>query len=268
MIFGAAEIRFSEKKANVDVTQDKIFITPVNDDPIPINWDNSREVDIKISDLNNKPTAGISYSDLPRATLRAKNYSDWKKDFSNWLARTQKISLLQSSHLKEFSKPGENERDFRIRLQQIAREARDQQAEKLRDKYASAFKRLDERIRRAEMVLEEQKAQARGQKYQTAVSIGETLLGAFLGRKSSTRATRTTREISRGMKESRDRENAEENLKALQQERAKIEAQFKSEVDNMEANFNPLTEKLENVLIAPIKTNVSVQAVALVWTAN
>lgn len=140
--------------------------------------------------------------------------------------------------------------------------------EKLREKYAKDFKRLDERIRRAEMTLEEQKAQAKGQKAQVAVSIGETLLWSFLGRKSSTRATQTSREIARTMKESRDKENAEENLKALQQERAKLENKLKSEVNNMEASFDPLSENLEKFLIVPKKTNLSVRIVALAWMAD
>ena len=138
----------------------------------------------------------------------------------------------------------------------------------MREKYASALKRLDERIRRAQMVLEEQQAQAKGQKYQAAVSIGETLLASFLRRKSSSRATRATREIARTMKESRDRKNAEANLKALQQERAKLEERFQSEVNKVETKTNPLTETLENIIIRPAKTNILVRLVALVWTTR
>jgi hypothetical protein len=84
-------------------------------------------------------------------------------------------------------------------------------------------------------------------------------LGSFLGRKSGTRATRATREIIRSMKESRDIENAEANLKALQQELSRLEAQFQSEVDNTKAKTNPLAEPLENFLITPTKTNIIVR---------
>jgi hypothetical protein len=50
--------------------------------------------------------------------------------------------------------------------------------------------------------------------------------------------------------------------------RAKLDAQFKSEVDNIEAKHNPLSETLDMVLIAPTKTNVLVRIVALVWTTH
>jgi hypothetical protein len=268
MIVGAVQVHFSEPKAKIDITKEQVFLTPVSDKPLPVNWDDSKEVNIKVSDLKNTPPEDFPYTNLPSAALKAKNYASWEKDFSNWLFRTQKIQLLKSTNLNELSRPGETERDFRIRLQQVAREGRDQQVEKLREKYTSDFARLDERIRRAKMVLEEQQAQAKGQKFQTAVSLGETLLGSFLGRKSSSRATRATREITRSMKESRDRENAEANLKALQQERVRLEAQFQSEVGITEAKINPLTETLENIRITPTKTNIQVQLVALVWTTG
>jgi len=56
------------------------------------------------------------------------------KAFVTWLFQTQKLDLFDSPALGERSKPGEAERDFRIRLQQIAREQRDGIAEQLRQK--------------------------------------------------------------------------------------------------------------------------------------
>ena len=68
------------------------------------------------------------------------------------------------------------------------------------------------------------------------------------------------------MKESKDRQRAEANLKALQQERTNFEAQFQSEVEMLEAKTDPLTEKFENVSVAPTRNNISTRLVTLVWT--
>ena len=266
MIVGAAQVCFSNPKFNVNIAKEKVFLTPVSDNPITVNWDDSKEVNVKVADLRNIPQGDFAYSDLPSAALKAKNYVTWTKDFESWLSRTQKLELFRSAYLNEVSKPDETERDFRVRLQQIARETRDQQVNKLREKYSSAFAKLDERLRKAQMVLEEQRAQAKSQKYQFAVSIGETLLGSFLGRRSSTRATRTARELARSRKESRDRENAEANLKALQQERKKLDAQFQSEVSKTEAKADTFTETFESVLITPSKSDITVRLLALAWT--
>jgi hypothetical protein len=233
---------------------------------VPVDWDNSREVNIKISDLSSAPSEGLSFSAVPSAAVIARNFAGWERDFSNWLLRTQKLQLLKSENLNEASKLGETERDFRIRLQQAAREQRDQQVEKLRKKYNSSFSRLDERIRRAQATFERQKAEAGGQKYEAAVSFGATLLGSFLGRRTGGSTTRTARKISRSMKEAKDKEAAETNLNELRQERAKLDAQFQSEVNALETKTDPLTENLEKVFINPTKANISIRLVTLVWT--
>ncbi len=265
MVAGFAQVRFYEPKARIDTTTDLAFLTPISDNPLPVNWDDSERVDMKVSDLRRSPAEELPYANLPSAGLTKKNYASWEKDFSDWLFRTQKLQLFRSPCTYELSRPGEVERDFRIRLQQAAREKRDQQVAKLREKYSPKLVKLDERIRRLQMVLEEQKSQAKGQKYQAAVSIGETILSSFLGRKSSTRATRATREIARSMKESRDKKNAETNLEALQRERSNLETQFQKDTAVLEAKTNPLTEALENVSVSPSKTNINIQIVSLAW---
>lgn len=265
MIIGAAQVCFVDPKAKMNIAEERVFLVPINDSPVPIDWDEAKEANMKLSDLESTPQGDFLYADLPPAALKAKNYVVWEKDFENWLFRTQKIQLFKSARLDELSRPGETERDFRIRLQQSAREKRDQEVDRLREKYSSVLNRLDEKVRKAQMVLDEQSSQARSRKYQAAVSIGETLLGSFLGRKSSTRASRTTREIARISKENRDRKNAEANLKALQQERTRLEAQFQSEVSKTESGTNPLSETLDEVVIAPSKANISVRLLALTW---
>ena len=112
--------------------------------------------------------------------------------------------------------------------------------------------------------------QARTSKWQTAISFGATILGAFLGRKAVSagsigRATTTARGVGRSMKESQDVGRAEENVAALQQQLAELESQFKSEMDALAARFDPATEQLETIAMRPKKTDIKMQAIALAW---
>ena len=61
MIVGAAYVRFSEPKAKVDITKEQVFLTPISDKPIPVNWDDSTEVEIKISDLQKAPVEDFPF---------------------------------------------------------------------------------------------------------------------------------------------------------------------------------------------------------------
>jgi hypothetical protein len=195
---------------------------------------------------------------------------EWGKDFGTWLFRTQKMELIKSPSSKEISKPGESERDFRVRLQQSGREHRDKAAVALRQKYAPKIATLQDRIRRAEQQKEMQQVEARSSQVQAAISVGASILGAFLGRKTISaanigRATTAIRSAGRVMKESQDVGMAQENIAALQQQLADLEAQFKSESESLVAATDPLSEKLESVSIKPTKANIAVKLVALAW---
>ena len=172
--------------------------------------------------------------------------------------------------MRVVSAPGESERDFRVRLQALAREQRDHEVEKLRKKYGSKLAALDERIRRAEQAVERESAQASQQKLQTAVSMGATVLGALFGRKTLSastlgKATTTARGMGRTMKESQDIDRARETLDAAQQQKAELEAQAQAEIAQLGGALDPLTEPLEPVTLKPKRTELSVQLVALVW---
>src|SRR3990170_1815457 len=268
MILGAAQVRFADAKTRIDATRDAVFLSSITNDPVPVNWDNSTEANLTLDNLKSASSETAQFAELAPAASNVKNYDIWQKDFTNWLLRTQKLELLRSPSLRELSKPGEAERDFRVRLQQAAREHRDQSAEKLRFKYASAFARLDQRIGSAQAAFERHNARDSEQKYDSAVSFGASLLGSFLGRKSARGAARAARRMGRAMKESKSEANAQEKLKALQKQRAQLEAQFQSETSLLEAKINPLTEKLESISIRPTKAHISTKLVALLWTPH
>jgi hypothetical protein len=273
MLLGASQIRFSDAKSGIDSTQDVTVLASIADGPVAVDWDQSTAMDVMVADLEQNPEDGAQFLALPASAGKAKSYADWSKDFGGWLFRTQKVELFRSPSTKEVSTPDESERDFRVRLQQAGREQRDKSAEILRQKYASKMTTLQERIRRAELAKEKQQAESRSSQVQAAISVGASILGAFLGRKTISasnigRATTAVRSAGRVMKESQDVGAAEENVAALQQQLAELEAQFKSESDALAAATDPLNEKLETVSIKPTKANIAVKLVALVWTPH
>jgi len=269
-IYGAAKVNFVDAKTKIDVSQDVAFVTPVTDEAIPVAWENAKPSDVPASDLEKGPAAGAQFAELPAAASKAKNYAAWQKDLVTWLYGTQQMELYSSLSAKAISKPGESERDFRIRMQQTAREGRDDQVDKLRQKYALKVTALQDRIRRAQEAVAREKAQADQAKMQTAISFGTTLLGAFMGRKAVSasslgRATTAARGVSRSMKESQDIGRAEDNVEALQQQLAELNAELEAQVAELQSSADPLKEELETITVKPKKTNINVQLCTLVW---
>ncbi len=272
-VLGVGQVHFADVKSGADLTNDLAFTTQITNAPIPVSWDDAVEFAVSVSDLEASPQASAQYAELPAIAGKAKSYDDWGKDFANWLYRTQKLDLWKSLSLKMISNPGESERDFRIRLQQKAREQRDAEAERLRQKYATKIASLQEQIRRAQQAVEREAEQAKQQKMQTAISAGATLLSAFVGRRAVSystlgRATTAMRGAGRIAKEAQDVGRAKETVAALEQRLQQLEADFRAETDALAVKIDPLNETLEQVSIKPAKKDISVRLTALVWLPN
>jgi hypothetical protein len=270
MILGAAKVNFVDMKIGVDESVEVCRLTAITDQAVPVSWDDSQEPGVGTADLEKDAASEAQYEEAPAVAGNAKSYQRWNKDFVAFLYGNQKLELMKSPSIREVSKPGEAERDFRVRLQQAAREQRDGQIEQLRQKYAPKMAALQERIRRAQQAVERESAQANQAKLQTAISFGTTLLGAFLGRKAVSvstlgRATTAARGVGRSMKEQQDVGRAAESVEVLQGHLAELEAELQSETQALEAKMDAQSEQFETISIKPKKTNISVQLVALAW---
>jgi hypothetical protein len=269
MLLGTAEIHYSNSKT-VEMTQQLNLLAAFADGPAGLDWSQAVAIDLPADDLEAEPEAGAQFAEVPAEATKAKSYASWRRDLASWIYRNQRLELLESPALEIVSNPGESERDFRVRLQQLAREQRDDEVEKLRKKYAPKFEVLEDRKRRAEQAVARETEQASGQKMQTAISFGATLLSSFLGRKRASmstlgRATTAVRGVGRSMKEAQDVERAQDNVEAIAQKVADLEADFQAETKALEQSFDPQTEELEKVSLKPTKANIAVKVLTLAW---
>ena len=271
VLLGAAQVRFSDARRKIDSVREVVFLAPVEDGPVPVNWDRAVEAKVAVDDLEAEPPAGASYEALPAAAAQARNYAAWKREFAAWLAANQKLVIWMSPSTGQVSGADESERDFRIRNQLAAREARDQAVDDLRRKYAPKITVLQERLRRAQQALQREMEQAQAQKMQTAVSIGTTLLGAFFGRKAIStgtlgRASTAMRSATRARKESMDVTRSGDTVETLQTQLADLEFELETEVSRLKTGMDASNEMLTPLEIRPKKTQIAVRLVALAWT--
>ena len=272
-LLGAAQVRFTDAKKNVDETRQVVVVTPITDAAVGVDWTVAAEADFATDDLANHPAAAASFGDLPRAAQQAKNYATWTKSFGTWLAREQALELVRSPSLDVVSKPNESERDFRVRLQQAAREARDARVAALRQKYAPKLQALQERLRRAEQAKAREQEQVTSSRMQVGISLATTVIGAMFGRKALSastlgRATTAARGVSRSMKESQDVARAGDSVAAVQAQIQELEASVNADIAAAEAAHSSADDTLETIRLKPKRGGVEVTLVALVWVAR
>jgi hypothetical protein len=272
-LFCAGSVLFADTKLGVNDQRNVTVLATIGEGAVAVDWQAVEATDIALGDLGQEPESGAAFGPLPVAAAKPKNYAAWEKEFARWLFATQTLDLFKDAPTRLVSKPGESERDFRIRVQQAAREARDAEVQKLNQKYAPKLSQLADRIRRAEQAESRETQQAAESKVSTLGSVLSTGLGALFGRKviSATnigKATSAARSASRMMKESGDVARAKETVAALKQQFDDLEAQLQRETADLESMTDAASRPLEAVSVKPRKTNVSVQRVVLAWVAS
>jgi len=269
-LLGTARLHYVNAKAGVDAWESLGLLAPLPEDPVAGVWEQARPLAAGTPSLGKEPGPEARFAPLPSAGARAKSYSVWSKELASWLVQNQRLKLWKSASLQEASRGGESEADFRIRLTQLLHERRDEEVEKLRQRYASKAASLQQQIRRAEERVSREQAQYGQRQTETLISVGTGVLGALFGRKlvsSATvgRAASAARSAGRVAREKEDIERAQQDFEALQAKQADLEAEVQAEVGKIQQAWDPSRLQLEELLIPPVKGDLSLN-VLLVWT--
>ncbi len=269
-LVGAARLFYTNRGKTLEHHEEVVFWLPLEGSQVDVDWTESELLDAHLDDLRGEPHAPAAFASLAADAASPRSYSSWKRHFVDHLYRSRRVAVFRSAELDQQSSPGEDERDFRIRLGQLARAERDRRTEELREKYAKKQEALEKRIRSATEELEKQEDQARNEKLSAVVSFGTAILGAVLGRKrlSATTVSRThsaVRHAGRSRKESKDVQRAEESLDKLEADLKELESTLQEDLEAMRKKVDPLTEKFETAHLRPLKRDIEVTGFGLGW---
>ncbi|MCA9116979.1 MAG: ATP-binding protein, partial [Planctomycetaceae bacterium] len=269
-VLGRARLHYVSAREKVDEWQPLGLLTQLHGDVPADIWADAVTVSGDERLVQDEAEERAAFGKLPTELLRPASYSGWTTDLKNHLYRSRRLSLLKCHTLKLTAESGEEERDFRARIAQSAREYRDLQLEKLRKSYTPKLARLEERIRKAEQRVEKESSQVRNQMMQAAISFGTSILGAMFGRKLASsanvgRAASSMRAAGRASREREDVRQAEENVEAVQAEYQKLEQEFKQATTALQESTQPGTLELTSVEVRPRKSDITIEAVCLAW---
>jgi hypothetical protein len=268
-VLGTARVHFAQAATGVDVSQQVSLLTPL-DDGLPADLWAAALDQQEPPETEPQPEPGSKFVPLPSELTRPKKYGELATSLKDFLYRNRRLTVLKCAALKEFSSPDESAAEFRIRLAQKAREQRDGQLEKLRQKYAPKIAAMEERIRKAQIRVEKEKSQANQQMVNTGLSIGASILGALFGRKLAsttnvTRAASSMRQAGKIARERQDISDAAEGVESLQAQLEELNQAFKSEMEKLQTGLSPDALELEEVQIAPKKADIVIGEVVLAW---
>ena len=266
-VLAAAEARYAHVRLGVDETRSLQVLVPLDAGPITFSPDRTELADLPVEFLDTEPVAGASFAPLPGQATQARSYTGWSRELVRWIQSTQPIVLYESKKMKLASNVGESERDFRIRLAERSREARDAQADRIRGRYESRFRTLQDRLRRAEQAAARRAAQAQQAALSTGVAVLGGLLGAMLGggaKGQLGRASTAARGAGRVAQTRQETAMAGETVEAVRAQIDELERELQAELrrlDDAAVGEAPL----EEVAVRANLNAISMRLVALVW---
>jgi hypothetical protein len=213
---------------------------------------------------------GSTFAPTPASALQAAVHAAWQQEARTQIGENIEVVVLRSGVLTGM--PFESETDFRLRLEQAAREQRDAAVRQLREKFAAKINTASQRVIRARETVAQQQSQARAAQMQTAISVGTSVLGALFGKRASglghiSRAGTAARGATRAMKESADVGTAQEKLAAAEAAAAELEAEMQAQMASLPAPSAVAGQLPETLRLKLVPATLRVESTGILWTA-
>lgn len=266
-VLGMGTVNFVDDKRNVREQQDVTLLVAPPSGAGLLRWDQAIRIELAESDLAGQPEADAVFGETPAAINTARKLTALRSDLTEYLYRNLTYPLFYSPALKVYSLPGEDERDFKIRLQQLAREQRDGEVDKLQAKYQTRLSGLQEKLRREEVELQKDETAYNARKQQEMLSAGDSLLSFFGGRKRVTTALSSASQ-KRQMTERAKQEvlESQATIAQLNQQIQELQAEMDSVSREAAERWEKTQHEIEEYPVRPRKTDVNIQHLAVAWT--
>lgn len=265
-----SRVRFYNASRNIDemrAIRSRLYLDECFDRP---EWQDAEQMPCELSDCVQKPPAESRFYSLPSAISRLKDLQMMKKSFVDHLYQTERLELFRVSSLKLESKPNELQGDFRVRLQDVLREKKDDAIEKLRKSYETKQQQIEQRLQNAMYKLEKEQMDVKTKTADTVFSFGVAIVGALFGRKTASvtsisRAATGMRNAGKVVKEKGDVQRAEEQIAELQQELHGLALEIEERMAALADSFDVESYEIESFTIKPRKSDIYEVQVALLW---
>lgn len=262
-------VSFVDRKRGVGESRQVGLLVQSGDLGAIIRWQDADPIDLDPNELEGRPEPDALFGPVPSELNTASELNALAKDFSDYLYHEEALNLHYNPTLELYGQPEESERDFKIRAQQLARESRDAEVEKLRKKYQQKLDRLETTLAREQRELAEDQAEYEARKREELISAGETVVG-FLGvfgrRRSTTGLSRAARKrrLTTGAKE--DIAESEAEIARLQEEIEEMQESLEEEAQTITDKWAATLDEIETYAVKPRRSDVNVGLVTLAWS--
>lgn len=267
-LFMSCSVHFNDASKNIDQTTECIYKIPLKDTMQSVDIDMAQKEESIPSET--KERTNSSFFPLPTFIQNERELKLLQKGFTDFIYRTNKLTLYKNDTFKLFSKQNESLSDFKIRLQDRLNETIDDAVDKLQQKYQKSSDTLEKKLDMLSDRLQREQVQATAATTDTLISIGSSILGAFFGKSLATRTTigkiaSGAKGANRVLRERGDIKRVEEEMQEVQGDMDALKGSLEKEIE-MINEVNQLSRlSIEEFYITPKRSDIFNLKQALVW---
>ncbi len=260
-LMAKAKVHFYSQRRGIDEEKALILSLPIQSKQQNIRWDDAIEEDF---DFEKFPTAAPSkakFQPLSDIILEDKGLKRATRELKETLYQEQYLELLRCLSPKLESKVEESRADFMVRIQDILKDKKEIEIEKLQERYAKKEKVLTDRLSRAKERAQKESSDSTNSMIETGIAV----LGALFGKASPAKIGSALRKGSKILKERGDMSRAEERMVAIQEDMEALEYEIEDKIDTLNEKLDIENCEIEEFNIKPRKTDIDIELCAVVW---
>jgi len=253
-------VHFFNQSRGIDLEKQLCINLTLSPEERNLDWDNAEqdtEASHCLQKLPTTPPGKAKFAPVPELISTDKKLRKTTLSLKDWLYHECKIELYRSKKPKLESRPNESLVDFKVRLSDLLSDLKEQEIERLKERYAKKEKVLTDRLSRAMEKLDKEKADTNN----SFLNVGITVLGALFGKSRAS----IGRAGSRVLKERGDVSRQEERVQKIEEDIELLEEELMDKIDDIAEKYDIDSVDIETFAIKPRKTDIQIDDIAVVW---
>ncbi len=263
-LLAQASVRYQDRKTGVNTIRRHAYHVPDVPKAGLIPWERYLAQPVDPTVLAHEPFEEAIYEDIPSGLLDARRLKELEREVADQIYRSAYLTVLYSPTLKVYSDPDASRRDFRLKLQSLVRERRDEEVDRVTQKYSAVLDRLEERLRREERELDADRMDLSDRKREQLFTAGEAALSLFRGRTTYTlsRYSRTRRYTRQARA---DLDESVAVIRELEEEMDRTAQEMERALQAVNEKWAQVAAEAEEYRVTPYKKDIYLELFGIGW---
>ncbi|MCB9455964.1 MAG: DUF87 domain-containing protein [Anaerolineaceae bacterium] len=264
VLLAQSAVRYQDRKANLYTARMFGYQIPELEKAGLIHWEQYATNPVDVRALASAPFGDAIYGELTSGFTDSKRLTALKGELVDMLYNTGHLVIPFNPTLGLYANPDSAESEFMAQAQQLAREGRDAELDKLAAQYEKLMDKLEDQLKRKERELSAEKKELADRKREEFFTKGEAVLSLLKGRTTYTlsRTSRTAR-MRRQTKE--DLTESEQVIAELEDEMAALEQKFEAEIQGVNEKWAKAAAEVQEYRVTPYKKDIQVELFGVGW---